>query len=148
MQTENGNRPGESSRWSSIERWTVERLDREAGMARIEAVPMRSDSITEELLTALSEEGVKVGMDRLSLWDVGRAQIRPMRISSLMRVLGLRDSEKEALSENMVFWVLRGLEKGSDRVVPATKAARQTAKDFYRLVTRKERRKSRKESES
>ena len=148
MQTTNGDRPGTASQWSSIERWTVERLDRDAGMARIETVPMRSESITEELLTVLLEEGVKVGMDQLSLWDVGQAQIQPMSIDRLTLVLGLRDDEKEALSENMVFWILRGLQENPDRVIPATKAARQTAKDFYRLVTRKEQSKSREESES
>lgn len=142
METKNSARPPGPSRWSSVERWTVERLDRDAGMARIESVPMRLDRITEELLEALSEKGVEVGMDQLSLWDVSRAQIRPMPIERLAGELGVRPDEMETLSENMVFWVFRGNAKEPERVIHATRAARQISKDLYREVARREGRKS------
>ena len=120
---------------ASIERWTLERLDRDAGMARIESVPMRSDCLTAELLDALSEKGLEKGMDQLSLWDVVNARIRRMPIGRLSKKLGIRPDEREALSENMVFWVLSpaGARK-TEQVFHATRAARETTKDLYRKV--------------
>ncbi len=126
------------ARWVSIERWAVERLDREAGLARIEWVPMRPEFISDELATMLIDTGVQVGMDQLSRWDLGRAEIRKMSIRRVVAELGLRRDEGDALSENMVFWVLRGVEKEPHRVVHATRAAREVARDLYREVVRRE----------
>lgn len=139
METTRSSSPPGSLGWSSIERWTVERLDRDAGMARIESVPMRSE-YSGELFGVLLERGVEVGMDRLALWDAGKAQIRPLSIERLVGELGLRPGEEETLSENMVFWVLRSAEGEPDRVVHATQAARQVSKVLYRAAARRERR--------
>lgn len=127
-----------SLRWSSIERWTIDRLDRDARMARIETVPMRSDRLTYELLEALEKKGVQVGMDHVDLWDIENAETVQMSIEELGGQLGVRSNEMETLSENMVFWNLRGELEERNRVLHATQAARQLAKELYREVTRKE----------
>jgi hypothetical protein len=121
-----------------IERWTVERLDRDVDLARIESVPMRSEFITAEFANALIKTGVEPGMDRLSHWDLDRARIRRMSRKRLAGELGLRPNEIEALSENMVFWILGDDPDKPPRVIHATRAARETAKDLYREATRRE----------
>ena len=115
-----------------IDRWTVDRLDKDAGMARIESAPMRSDRISKILLGKLLEKGLDTGMDQLSLWNNRQTRIRRMPLKSLARMLGVRRDERETLSENMVFWVLRYRDKKEpERIFHATQAARETAKDLY-----------------
>ena len=123
----------------SVERWAVERLDRDADMVRIEVVPMRPDKVTQSLLGQLAGKGLLEGMDDLSLWDARKARIKGMKTSTLVRKLGFRKDEREKLSENMVFWVIRSGEKGkADQVFHATPAARKTSADLYHKVTRTE----------
>lgn len=142
METKNSSRLPEPSRWSSIERWTVERLDRDLEMARIEVVPMRSEYVTTQLAEALIETGVEVGMDHLSRWSVESARIRRMSIKRLVTELGLRTDERVALSENMVFWILSSAPEERRHVIHATRAAREIARDLYREVARREERRS------
>ena len=123
----------------AVERWAVERLDRDADMARIEAVPMRPDKVTPTLLGSLAKKGLLEDMDELSLWDARKAKLNGMKISTLVSKLGFREKEKERLSENMVFWVIRSGEKGkADQVFHATPAARKTSGDLYHKVTKTE----------
>ncbi len=139
MKTEDSERTAGTSRWSSIERWAIERVDRDAGMTRIECVPMRSEyvgSFTDVLL----DTGVGAGMDLLSYWDLEHARIRPMPIGEVAAELGLRDHERDTLSENMVFWVVRSAAREPRHVIHATRAARETAKELYSQVTRREER--------
>ena len=136
-------KPSTTTLRESIERWTIERLDLDVGMARIESVPMRSDRVTPELLEILSKTGLKEEMDQLSLWNVKRARTKRMPISRLIRKLNARDSETKALSENMVFWIVRSENmKTHERVFHATQAARQLSKELYRKVARREETKS------
>lgn len=123
----------------AVERWAVERLDRDADMARIEIVPMRPEKVSRTLLGALAKTGLLESMDDLSLWDGRKARIKGMKTSTLISKLGFRKEEKERLFENMVFWVIRSGEKGkADQVFHATAAARKTSKDLYHKVTRTE----------
>jgi hypothetical protein len=122
----------------SIERWTVERLDRDAGMARIESVPMKSGCLSAELLGSLFEKGLEKGMDQMSLWDVTRARVQRMPIGRLSKKLGIRPEEMKTLSENMVFWVLSPAgDKKTEKVFHATPAARETAKELYGKVAQR-----------
>ncbi|MEJ2720575.1 MAG: hypothetical protein P8181_05470 [bacterium] len=130
---------GAPSPRQTLERWTVDRLDEDAGMARIEAVPIRPEKLTDELLDTLSEKGLEIGLDDLTLWDANRARIERVRVNQLETKLNLRSGEKKTLSENMVFWVVRpvGAEK-KEHVYHATRAARKIAKDYYQKVYRRE----------
>jgi hypothetical protein len=108
-------------------------------MVRVESVPMRSDCLSEELIDTLIEKGLEVGMDQLSLWDIGLSRIRRITVGRFAAELGVRPDEKAALSENMVFWILRftGAKK-PERVFHATQPARQIAKDLYYQVAHRE----------
>lgn len=129
---------GSTRRKASIERWTLERFDRDTGMVRIESVPMRSDCLTAGLLKTLSAKGIDKGMDQLHLWNGGRARIRRMQIRRLYKKLGLRPKEREALSKNMVFWILKPADATkSEQVFHATLAAREAAKALYGKVVQK-----------
>ena len=122
-----------------IERWAIERLDRDAGMGRLESAPMKPECLTSKLFTALDEKGLEVGMDTLSLWDITHTKTRRMSINRLAGLLGVRRSEIDTLSENMVFWMLyRGRTRKPERVLHATQAARQATKEIYRKVTQSE----------
>jgi len=124
---------------ASLERWTIERLDRDAGMARIESVPIRPDRLNKELLHRLSERDPDVEMDQLSFWDIPRARIRRMSIDDVAAKIGVLPDEKDALSENMVFYILRrGRVKKPEQAYHATYVARQTTKQLYSKVTRRE----------
>jgi hypothetical protein len=139
MKTKRERKVSENRRQDTVERWTIERLDRDAGMVRIETVPMRSEHLTEELVEGLSEQGLAAGMDRLHLWDVSRARTQRMSVGSFAAKLGLRRHEDDTLSENMVFWILRRKgQREPERVFHATRAAREVTKDLYRQVTRRE----------
>jgi len=117
----------------SVERWTVERLDRDAGAARVEVVPIKKEFLTGELLDTLRSKGLEPDMDRLSMWDTGRVRIRRMSVTSLARKLDLRPDEKAILSENMVFWLLRPRKDAKEiAAFHATQAARKTSKELYR----------------
>lgn len=123
---------------AAVERWTVERLDRDAGMVRIEAVPMRPDKVTQVLLDALADRGLLESMDDLTLWEARKAKMKPMRLATLVRKLALRKKEEEKLSENMVFWVIRDEKAKKEQVFHATPSARKASKDLYHKVARTE----------
>ena len=125
--------------WRSIERWTVERLDWDAGMARIEIVPMQPGNLTNALINRLSQKGLETDIDRLSLWDLERARVKRMTLRNLAGRIGVRSSEIKTLDENMVFWALypEGDNK-AQHILHATRAARKVAKDLYKKVTRNE----------
>lgn len=132
--------PSKRAAWA-IERWAVERVDRDAGMARIESVPMHSSRITAERVKSLEAQGLEKELDHLDLWDVNSIRIRRMSLATLRRILGVRSDEKEVLSENMVFWLMhRGDAKKPEHVFHATIAARKSAKDLYVAVATKQRR--------
>lgn len=116
-----------------IERWTLERFDRDTGMVRIEIVPMRPDALTEKLFKRLQTNGLETGMDKLSLWDIRRIRIQRMSMGRFTGMIGVRNEEKDALSENMVFWViLLDKHKKKMQVYHATRAARENTKELYR----------------
>ena len=123
-----------------LERWTVDRIDRDAGMARIEAVPMHPGKLTDKLLKKLSKKGLEMELEDLSLWNPKKVKIHRMEIKLLESKLGFRDEEKETLSENMVFWVVNpDRKRKKDPVYHATRAAREVAKNLYEQVSRRER---------
>ena len=128
-----------TKKWVSIERWTVERLDWDAGMARIEIVPMQPRHLTDALMKKLSQKGLETGIDSLSLWDLERARVKRMTLRNLKKTIGVRSSEIKKLDENMVFWALYSEgDKKAQRILHATRAARQVSKDLYKMVTRNE----------
>ena len=67
----------------SIERWTIERLDRDAGMARIETAPMLGKHVTQKLIDRLLAKGLEAGVDKLSLWDASRVKNQYISINNL-----------------------------------------------------------------
>ena len=90
-----------------LERWTVDRLDRDSGMARVEAVRMRANRLTDKLLKQLSSKGLEVELEDLSFWNTRSIKFRKMEIAALESRLGFKsEEEKKTLSENMVFWVI------------------------------------------
>ena len=123
---------------ATVMRWTVERLDLDTGMARVESVPMRTEEVTRSLLASLIKTGPIEGMDDLTLWDIRKAKMKSMKLSSLTKKLGFRKKEEEKLSENMVFWVVSPEGAREELVFHATPAARKTASDLYHKVTRTE----------
>ncbi|UCG61635.1 MAG: hypothetical protein JSV52_15210 [Candidatus Zixiibacteriota bacterium] len=124
---------------ATIERWTIERIDPDAGMARVESVPMLADRVTKGLLESLHKSGVSEEADTPDLWDSGKIKMKNMTTKSLIRQLMLRKDEEELLSENMVFWIIRpGGKALTDRVYHATQAARFTSRNLYKKVTRTE----------
>jgi len=119
-------------KWTSIERWAVERLDRESGMARIESTPMRPEKLTDRLMKMLAKKGVEPGEDKISCWNLKKVKIKRLQIKRLARKIGFRDEEIGIIMENQVFWALfsKG-EKKPDRVLHATRAARKESKKLY-----------------
>jgi hypothetical protein len=120
-----------------LERWTIERLDRDAGMARVEKVPMVKSRMTMDMLDTLATSGVTPGMDNIRFWDVKRLRIQRMPAVKLASLFGARDDEKDTLSENMVFWVVRTPGRGApEQIYHATRAARDSVKHLYRQVVK------------
>jgi hypothetical protein len=136
-------RPGggrKASRWA-IERWALERIDQDAGAVRIEVVPMVSDRITSAYVNSLVKEGLKEGMDAIEIWDTDATEIRHMKLKQLFALLGVRSDEKDAVSENMVFWILhKGNAMKPEHVLHATVAARESIKAEYEEVAGRPRR--------
>lgn len=122
---------------AGLSRWTIDRLDRDAGMARIEKVPLRRGRNDEKALEAFAAREAEPGLDRLDDWDLEGASMERLPIARLCDELGLRGDEREALSENMVFWVLLspGLRGEPPAVYHATRPARSLSKTLYSKVT-------------
>jgi hypothetical protein len=120
----------------SLERWTIERLDRDAGMARIETVPARSGPESEKLKETLIKQNSTLEMDPLSVWDARRLQSKSMLIARLRKILKVSSSKGESLAENMVFYILhRGKAVKPEHVYHVTQAARATAKQLHENVS-------------
>lgn len=122
-----------------IERWTIDRLDRDSGMTRIVCVPIKKEYLNENKIKKLLEIGNEDSGDQLKLWDLRKSQIKKMKISKLEKKLNLRDKETKIVSENMVFWILPSLDPDKPvKVFHKTGAARQLAKNLYERVLRNE----------
>ncbi len=119
----------------SIERWTVERLDHDAGLARVETVPMKTEYVTQAFLDHLVQEGLAGEMEDLSLWEVNSLRMLRLPIRRLLGTLGMRPEEAETLSENMVFWmIVPGRGKTPVSIYHATGLARKVSNDLYDRV--------------
>lgn len=118
-----------------IERWTIDRLDRETKIARIEVVPMLSEETPIGLMNIVSETGLEINVDDLSRWDLAHVHFIHISIKKLTEKLGIQQDEAEVLSENMVFWVIfRQNLVEPDSIFHATPAARKIAKNLYHDV--------------
>jgi predicted metalloprotease len=123
-------------RLPGLSRWTIDRLDRDAGMARIEKVPMLRIKQNVKHLEKIALKGTEPELDELEYWDVQARTIERLPISRLYKKLGLREDERETLSENMVFWVLDpDIRKKEPVVYHSTRSARSLSKTLYRQVT-------------
>jgi hypothetical protein len=121
--------------WVTIERWTIERFDQDAGMARIEIVPIHPEYQADLLKRLKAKKGLVAGIDNLSCWNVQRARVRRMTIRGLAKKIFGAARQRE-LSENMVFWAfIPKNRKKSSRVLHATRAARKLSKQVYASVT-------------
>ena len=124
---------------ASIERWTIERIDRDTGMARLESVPMRDEYATRKLVSTISKNGLDSDADNIEFWNTKKAGIKQMKLNSLIKLLNLRQNEEKALKENMVFWAIRYSDKKKpEKMFHATTAARQLSKKLYQKVTHTE----------
>jgi hypothetical protein len=108
----------------SIERWTVERLDPDAGMVRIESVPMRSEFLTQKFLAEVSKEDFEPGEDDLSFWDTGRAKIRRISINRFVK-RSEPEQLKRKLSQKIWFFGLYITRARSGRSVYTTQRVPQ-----------------------
>lgn len=120
------------SKMVSIERWTIDRLDRESNTARIERVPLNPEFKSE--FTKLINAKKLPRFDNLSWWKTDKYKVKILSIRSLTRKLQLKDDEK--LSENMVFWLIGDLSgKTPSRVIHATHMARELTKEIYKKLS-------------
>lgn len=127
----------------TIERWTIERIDRDSKWVRVESVPIKREKLNESLLKRLSKKGLEEGMDSFDMWDIGGKSTQGMATEKLDALLQVKDKEKEAVSENMVFWVVRPENENQDvKVFHASLAARKAASDIYKKVAFREGEKS------
>gem|GEM_PF-3829302 len=102
---------------------------------------MVSDRVTSAYVGSLVKEGLKEGMDTLEIWDTDATEIRHMKLKQLFALLGVRSDEKDAVSENMVFWILhKGNAMKPEHVLHATVAARESTKAEYEEVAGRPRR--------
>lgn len=115
-----------------LERWTIEKVDEEAGVVRIERVKMYRKLYEEQFKDKLSKSAGS-GPDNLSLWDISTDLSITMPIEKLRKKLAMR--KNEAIWENMVFWVLIKGEDSVMQVYPATQAARELVRDLYMKVS-------------
>ena len=116
-----------------IHRWTIDRLDKQADVVRIEQVRMKAAKAAQMASSDL-DEARRNEVDELSWWDTRHARLALMTPGELRDLLGLEPDA--ALAENMVFWLLLQRDLGgTPRVFHATRAARQLAKRLYEAVT-------------
>lgn len=115
-----------------LERWTIEKVDEEAGVVRIERVKMHGKLYEEKFKNKLSKSAGS-GSDNLSLWDISTDLSVTMPLEKLRKKLAMR--KNEAIWENMVFWILIKGEDSVMQVYPATQAARELVRDLYLKVS-------------
>jgi len=108
-----------------IERWTIDRLDRETNTVRIEKVPLNPE------FESVFRKGIEVKklpkQDNLSWWKTDKYKVQILSIKSLANQLQLKDDDK--LNENMVFWMVG--RKKNVKVIHATQMARELTKSIY-----------------
>jgi hypothetical protein len=112
----------------AVERWTIDRLDRDAGVARLEKVQMIKRYIQEFI--SLINNADETTAEKLEWWDSKKAIATFIPIAELMDILKLKDDE--TLNENMVFWILKG--DFGQKIIHATNQARNLAGELYRKV--------------
>lgn len=115
-----------------IERWAIEKIDDEAKVVRIERVKMYQKQYKELFKDKLSKRAASES-DDLSLWDISTELTITIPLEKLRRKLSLR--KDEALSENMVFWVLLEGQDSVKQVYHATQAARGLTQKLYKKVS-------------
>jgi len=109
---------------TEVQRLTVERLDKEAEVVRVESVPLSGKYTTEKFTKELAQKEI----EELSWWDADSEKSEMYRIKELREKLGLREDEE--LSENMVFWIIK--QSGKPLMVfHATQPARMLSKKLY-----------------
>ncbi len=112
----------------SIERWTIDRLDRDAGVARLEKVPLAKE-FSDEFVSMIAAKA-DITTERLEWWDSSQTTVEYISIAELKDFLTLETDV--TLNENMVFWILK---IGSElTIIHATNQARSLAGELYRKV--------------
>jgi hypothetical protein len=110
------------------QRWTLERIDADADVARIEIVRPRREYDTKEFAERLAASAE----ENLEWWDVEKAKTALGSLNWLRS--SLRLEKQQPIAEGMVFWVVK---KGNrvTKVIHATQAARELSKRMYaRLI--------------
>jgi hypothetical protein len=110
-------------------RWTLDRIDADADVVRVEIVPARSEYDTKGFAEELAASAEEI----LGWWDVEKAKTGFGSVNWLRSNLLL--DKKQPLAEGMVFWVVK---KGNrvTKVIHATQAARELSKQMYGRLTR------------
>jgi hypothetical protein len=116
-----------------LERWTVDRIDEEVGVVRIERVRMPQEVLGKvikdsEVASSLFEK------DDLDLWKDGAETSEAMTRDVFLKRLSLELKDKEALAENMVFLVLMDTKGKVLAVYHVTQAARELSRELYEAV--------------
>ena len=115
-----------------LERWTVDRIDEEAGVVRLEKVRM-----PQRVLERVVKDKVAGGLfekDDLELWKEGDERSEAMTRDGFLKRLGLKLMDKETLAENMVFLVLMSVKGKVLAVYHVTQAARELSRELYEAV--------------
>lgn len=122
-----------------LARLTIDRLDAESGLIKVEVLLARPDLVTDTLIAKIADAKA----DDLSYWDRSSRQTvftKVKKLSALLQPDGpAEDGEKLELAENMVFM---HIEPGASerfaagKTYNATSVARQLAKTLYKDASR------------
>jgi hypothetical protein len=110
------------------QRWTLDRIDIDADVVRVEIVPLRKEfdkkGFAKRLAASVEET--------LRWWDIEKAKTEFGPVEWLRASLLL--DRKQPLAEGMVFWVIKKGKKVT-KVIHATQAARELSKRMYGRLT-------------
>lgn len=113
-------------------RYTVERLDIEDNIIRLEQVPLAKEIEVKYFLDRIAKEE----KEELEWWDTKLTKSRVFSIDECRKFLRL---ESQELVENMVFWILLKGRKVK-QVIHATQATRKLSTELYsRLIPQTQR---------
>jgi len=115
-----------------VKRLTIERLDQEEGVVRVEQVPLSGKYSTAQFIKELAQKE----KEELDWWDIDHEETITDEIEAFSEKLGLR-KEDEKLEENMVFWKVE-LPGKKTQIFHATQPARELSRNLYTKLTERQ----------
>ena len=114
---------------SKCQRWTLDRIDLDAEVVRVEIAPLRKEFDANGFAERLETSAEEI----LEWWDVEKAKTEFGSLKWIRSRLQLKGDR--TLAEGMVFWVVKRGNKIM-KVIHATQAARNLSKRMYSRLTR------------